>query len=144
MAMQPNYEGLAQMRIAHLEMIQGVIARMSGFSATVKNLCVTILAALTAVAFQSPDPQLAWLGALVPLMFALLDAYYLSLERRYRTLYADVITREMGQAHTMDLVPPPMQLWPFLNAFFSWSVFFPYVSLGAAMVALISLAARPG
>ncbi len=42
----------AQMRLAHLNMIQGIIGRVSWFSATIKNFTVTICAGVTALSFQ--------------------------------------------------------------------------------------------
>lgn len=52
----PGPDKLVDLRIAHLNMIQGVISRMSGFSASAKNFCVTVSAAIIAVAFQKPVP----------------------------------------------------------------------------------------
>jgi hypothetical protein len=71
----------------HLQMIQGVVARLASQSTTIKGWCVTVTAALLGVGAGSTTPLVAVIAGYVVGTFAVLDAYYLSLERSYRDLY---------------------------------------------------------
>src|SRR3546814_4907580 len=72
---------LVDLKIAHLNMVQGAVTRMAGFSASAKTFCITILAAIIALAVQAGTAKLA-LGAIVAVIcLGLLDLYYLTLER---------------------------------------------------------------
>src|SRR5947208_1973405 len=77
-------------KIKHLEMIQAVINRMANNSFLLKGWCVTLVAALVALAQK--DTRVAFiLIAYVPvLVFWILDAYYLWQERLFRKLYDHV------------------------------------------------------
>src|SRR4051794_34188611 len=68
-------------------MIQAVITRLASQSTTIKGWCVTVTAALLGVSAGSTTPLVAVIAAYVVATFAVLDAYYLSLERGYRDLY---------------------------------------------------------
>src|SRR3546814_2746520 len=75
---------LVDLKIAHLNMVQGAVTRMAGFSASAKTFCITILAAIIALAVQAGTAKLA-LGAIVAVIcLGLLDLYYLTLELRFR------------------------------------------------------------
>ena len=72
---------------SHLEMLQGIIQRMAENSRSCKLWSIT---AVSAVLFLAARTGVPWhtLIALVPLsLFFLLDIYYLSLERRFRSSY---------------------------------------------------------
>lgn len=133
-------EARVQMRVAHLGMIQTIIARLSGFSANAKAFCITILAALVAVAFQKPIPELIWAGCAVPLVFALLDAYYLALEKRFRDFYAAVCGNSLELAHNMAITPGQLTLKDVAKAFFSLSVIGVHLPLLLGMCTLLYLA----
>ena len=68
-------------------MIQNVITRLASQSTTIKGWCVTVTAALLGVGAGSTTPLVAVIAAYVVASFAVLDAYYLALERGYRELY---------------------------------------------------------
>lgn len=102
----PTPDKLVDLRVAHLNMIQGVIARMSGFSAAAKNFCVTINAAILGFAFQKQNPALIWAAAAVVLIFYAMDTYYLALEKRFRALYEAVAARPFADAAQLSLIPP--------------------------------------
>ncbi len=135
-------ESLVQMRLTHLEMIQSIISRLSGFSASAKNFCITVLAALVAVAFQKPVPELVWAGVAVPLLFALLDAYYLAQERRFRDLYESTCSAPLSSADAISLSPRPLNARRIGVAFFSWSVAGVYAALLAGMSILLYIASH--
>ena len=137
-------EKFVDLRVAHLNMIQGVISRMSGFSASAKNFCITINAALIAVAFQR---QVLWLGGsalMVVVLFCLMDSYYLSLERRYRALYEDVAARPLDAESDMSLKARGPTWRCFGDSILSVSVFPFYLLLMASMAGLLYLASHVG
>lgn len=83
-----------EQKIKHLEMIQSIINRMAQNSFMLKGWALTLVAAT----FAFVPKQNIWffipivLGPI--LIFVLLDAYYLQLERKYRNLYDMVRQKE--------------------------------------------------
>ncbi|MDD3607480.1 MAG: hypothetical protein PHQ20_01640 [Candidatus Moranbacteria bacterium] len=80
-------------KIAHLQMIQGVVDRMGGNLFYLRGWSITLLAGLFAISTS----DLLKVGKQTPLLFFVLlilfwiyDAYFLSLERKYRGLYDKV------------------------------------------------------
>lgn len=84
----------------YLTLLQGNLARMANNSAACKTWCVTIVAAIVAVAISSNRGTVVFAACLPIVIFALLDALYLSLEADYRTLYNDYVggLRTHGEA----------------------------------------------
>ena len=39
---------IAELRVKHLEMVQGVVTRLAGQGATIKNYCITVTTAVAA------------------------------------------------------------------------------------------------
>ncbi|MCL5010680.1 MAG: hypothetical protein M1127_00495 [Patescibacteria group bacterium] len=77
-------------KIAHLQMIQGVIDRMAGNLFYLRGWAITLLAGLFAISTSEALSLAKW----VPLLFFVLlilfwiyDGYFLSLERKFRGLY---------------------------------------------------------
>ena len=132
--------GAVDLKIAHLNMIQGVIGRMSGFSANAKNFCITICAAIIAVGFQNRSPMLNWAALGVIALFFLMDTYYLSLERRYRDFYEQVTKRPPEAEPNMSLRADPLTLSHFGKAMGSVSVLPFYALLMASMLGLLYVA----
>jgi hypothetical protein len=129
---------LADMRMAHLNVIQGVISRLSGFSANAKNFCVTITAALIAIIFDKELPQLAVAGCAVIVVLLFIDSYYLALERSFRNLYDEVRVKPLANAADFGLQAKPLtpmlifgailstSIWPFYLALLACVIFFGY------------------
>ena len=87
---------------SHLEMLQGVIQRMSENSRSCKFWSIT---AVSAVLFLSARTGVPWytLIALIPLfLFFLLDVYYLSLERRFRGSYESMLGKLRNGSYGLD------------------------------------------
>jgi hypothetical protein len=81
------------METKHLEFIQGIISRLAGNSFQLKGWNVALAtAAVGLAAAKDSRPTLAVLSIVPALAFWFLDAYYLSEENRYRTLYATALT----------------------------------------------------
>jgi hypothetical protein len=75
---------------------------MAGNSFVIKGWPITLVAGLIALAADQSDGSFAWIAVGVVIVFALLDAFYLSLERTYRTLYADVAAGRNTDAWTLQ------------------------------------------
>jgi hypothetical protein len=138
----PSPDKRVDLRIAHLNMIQGAISRMSGFSASAKNFCITVSAAIIAVAFQKPVPWLGGAALMVLVLFCLMDAYYLSLERRYRAHYEDVASRDYDVVPDMSLTAGSLTWKGIVGSIVSMSVFPFYLLLMASMGGLLYLASH--
>ena len=89
----------------HLQMIQAVISRLASHSTTIKGWSVTVSGALLGYSATASTPLVAAIAAWVVIAFAVLDAYYLSLERQYRQLYRR-ITADDKVAWQMDVEQP--------------------------------------
>jgi hypothetical protein len=87
---------------SYLQMLQDNITRMAGQSTTVKGWCVTLTSALLGIGTTTTTPMVAALAIYVIATFAALDAYYLTLERAFRSLYTDAIT---DASPTWNLTP---------------------------------------
>lgn len=70
-------------------MIQAVVTRLSSQSTAVKAWCVTVTAALLSFSASATTPVVSVIAVYVVISFAVLDAYYLSLERAYRRLFQE-------------------------------------------------------
>lgn len=103
----------------HLQMIQTTITRLAGQSTTIKGWCVTLTSALLGLGATSNTALLPGLAIYVIAVFALLDAYYLTLERGYRTLYDT--TRTAASTNWAMTVPAPTPT-SIGTALTSWSI----------------------
>jgi hypothetical protein len=78
----------------HLDFIQNTITRMNTNSFLIKGACITITSALLALSISIKKLPLI-LIIMIPLTcFSLLDAVYLQLERKYRSLYLHAIDKD--------------------------------------------------
>lgn len=75
---------------AHLEMIQGVINRLSHNSFLLKGWSVILVSGLFALAAKDADVRFLYLTYLPAIAFWCLDGYFLRQERLYRKLYDHV------------------------------------------------------
>ena len=72
---------------AHLSILQDVIRRMASNSASCKNWCIVLVAAMLVLVARTASPDYALLAVIPTLLFCFLDAYYLALERAFRSSY---------------------------------------------------------
>ncbi|MEP2717330.1 hypothetical protein [Pseudophaeobacter sp.] len=61
------------MHMKHLEMLQGVVTRMAGNSASLKNYCMTIAAAIIGLAAAIQKPEILYYTAPLIIIFGVLD-----------------------------------------------------------------------
>lgn len=130
---------LFDMKMAHLNMIQGVISRMSTFSASAKTFTVTVLAGLAAISLQADTFSLGMIALVATLVFLATDLYYLKLEIQFRSLYDHVRLRPLSEAHDLA-ISPKKGADDMKYALMSPTVFF-YVILivGAFLFSLVGL-----
>lgn len=74
-------------------MMQDVIRRMADNSRSCKLWCVTLVSAALVLAASREAPFYAPLALVPTIVLGLLDAYYLSLEQRFRNAYNDFVDR---------------------------------------------------
>ena len=90
-------------KLKHLEFIQQAINRMASNLFLLKGWTVTLIAALFALAAKESNNYYFALAYLPTVMFWLLDGYFLSQERRFRSLYDYVRKQdESGIDFSMD------------------------------------------
>ncbi|KAA0206548.1 hypothetical protein EDM68_01585 [Candidatus Uhrbacteria bacterium] len=80
-------------KIAHLEMIQGTVDRMGGNLFYLRGWSITLLAGLFAISTSDLLKVAEWAPLLffvLLILFWIYDAYFLSLERKFRGLYDKV------------------------------------------------------
>lgn len=74
-------------KIVFLQMIQEPINRMSTNSAILKGFLATIVAGIPMISYSDVGMFIVCLSFIPVLIFAILDIYYLQLERKLRFLY---------------------------------------------------------
>ena len=89
--------------MTHLEILQGIINRMARNSASCKQWCITIVAAMLLLSFRQDDPLSYILIPLIPtIVFYGLDAYYLALENSFRDLHNLNVAKLHAQTFTLS------------------------------------------
>ena len=99
-----TYEKSDNNIVAYLQLIQEPINRMSTLSAILKGFCATMVATIIGVDFKTIEPIILILSILLVILFAVLDIYYLSLERRFRFLYNQVRIGEHECNFDLDII----------------------------------------
>lgn len=136
---------------AHIAMLQAIIARLATASASCKTWCLALVGALLSFAAGTDSPRLAAFAIMPIVIFAFLDASYLSQERAYRDLFATVSTKIRDGTYALGdtfEARAPVKRWAVLKAYTSWSIWPVYLALllgyGVAMQSgWIAAAQRP-
>lgn len=90
----------------HLEFIQAAVNRMASNLFLLKGWTVTLIAALFALAAKDTKPIYFLIAYIPPFMFWVLDGYFLSQERKFRSLYDHVRNLEERAINfSMDTEP---------------------------------------
>ena len=117
----------------HLEMIQGIINRMGTNSFIIKEGTIVILVAIYAF-INKEQHNYALIGIIPIIVLWILDAYYLLLERKNRTLY-DITRKKDEDEIDFDMninnIPVKMEdinKFNLINILFSKSIFPFYIS----------------
>ena len=85
---------MADDRLKYLEMIQAAISRMAANSFLLKGWSVTLTSAILGLAVKDARPAIALVAIVPVVVFAGLDAYYLALERKFRSLWQPAVDNQ--------------------------------------------------
>jgi hypothetical protein len=97
-------DGKNENKIKHLEFIQLTITRMNVNSFMVKGWLVTLVAAIFVLSNKDANPMFLWFTPFISILFWILDAFFVSTERKYRSLYDEVrIKQEVDIDYSMDV-----------------------------------------
>ncbi len=124
---------------SHLSILQSVINRMAGNSSSAKAWCITIVSAVLVIVADKGKPQYAWIAVIPTVLFFVLDAYYLSLEKGFRNSYNKFIEKLHNQSISAEdlfvVSPKGGQIKLFFSSITSFSVWPFYLTLIAMIYA---------
>lgn len=107
-------------KIKYLEMVQNIIDRMGRNSFAIKNWFVVALSGILTLMFSQGKTNVLWAGICLSAFLWGLDAYYLNLERKYRSKYSDALT---GTSSLFDMdISKIKKNTPILKLMFSKSL----------------------
>ena len=90
-------------KVEYLQMIQEPIFRMSTISAIFKGFAATIVAGIATLTYADVNTWILLLSFIPVISFAVLDIYYLRLEKKYRYLYEQVRKETHDVDFSMDI-----------------------------------------
>ncbi len=132
-----NHESSAVQK--HLEIMQGVIQRMAENSRSCKLWCVTLVAATLVLVARTGEPSHSLIALVPTLLFLVLDAYYLALEKAFRNAFGGFVNKlHQGQLSLQDIYqvkPVDMGFLLVLRNFGSTSVW-PFYLIALATIIL--------
>jgi hypothetical protein len=118
---------------SHLTILQAVIQRMANNSSSSKAWCITLVSAILVIVADKGKPQYAWITVIPTLLFLVLDAYYLALEKGFRNAYNSFIRKLHSETLSADdlfvVVPQGGLFGLFARSIFSFSVWPFYTTL---------------
>lgn len=89
---------------AHLQILQTVIQRMASNSAYCKAWCITLVSAMLVIVADKGKPQFTLIAIIPAVLFLILDAYYLALEKAFRNSYNGFIDKlSTGKLTVQDM-----------------------------------------
>ena len=94
----------------YLQMIQEPICRMSTISAIFKGFAATIVAGISVISYATTNLWVLGLSFLPVLAFAILDVYYLKLERKFRFLFEQVRLDKHDIDFSIKLTDDPLEI----------------------------------
>lgn len=86
-------------KIKHLEFIQLTVIRMNVNSFMIKGWLVTLVAGIFVLSNKDSNPAFLWITPFISILFWTLDAFFVSTERKYRSLYDEI---RLKQEHEID------------------------------------------
>ena len=102
MGYQDPYDANSEAVRAHLTILQDVVRRMAGNSASCKNWCIVLVAAILVLVARTGAPAYALLALIPTTLFLSLDAYYLALEQTFRHSYDAFVAKLHDGAVTLS------------------------------------------
>jgi hypothetical protein len=111
-----------------LDHLQSIIERLAGNSFVIKGWAVTLSSALLGFSVEDSDSAvIAYLAILPTVVFYLLDAYYLALERKFREKYAAAMNEEF--LINMNITASRIMAYQLKNAALVPFTLMPYLTL---------------
>lgn len=130
----------------YLQMLQEPICRMSTISAIFKGFAATIVAGISAISYETTNVWILALSFLPVFAFAILDVYYLKLERKFRFLFEQVRLDKHEVDFSMKLTSDPLEIisakartWDCIKSP-SIYLFYPLMLLVLAAVLILKIA----
>jgi hypothetical protein len=123
--------------IAHINLLQGIINRLAGNSASCKTWCLTLVGALLSLAGATHVPGIATFALVPVVIFGFVDTMYLAQEKAYRRLYnsmVDLIRANAFKQENLFEARAPLEFCDFFCGLGSWSIFPIYLTLIGAYV----------
>lgn len=123
----------------HLEFVQNVITRMASNSFQIKGFTMVMATLLAGLWGESKNILFLWLVIPATIMCALVDAYYLQLERKYRELYKRSVEQlekkqSLAEIYDMDVRSISHSYW---SCLFSKSMELPYLTILLLIVGVV-------
>jgi hypothetical protein len=88
---------MADNKLKHLEFIQNIITRMNSNSFMLKAWTITLVSALFALAANDSNMDYVLVSYIAIPVFWILDGFYISQERQYRSLYTEVAKKNQNE-----------------------------------------------
>ena len=130
----------------YLQMLQEPICRMSTISAISKGFAATIVAGISVISYSTTNIWVLGLSFLPVFAFAILDIYYLKLERKFRFLFDQVRLDKHDIDFSMKLTSDPLEIisardrtWDCIKSP-SIYLFYPLMLLVLAAVLILKIA----
>ena len=115
-------------RLKALDHLQSVIQRLAGNSFLIKGWAVTLSSALLGLSVKGTNSAaVAYLAILPTVVFWLLDAYYLALEREFRDKYAAAMATD--ELPSFNLVVSRITIDRLRKAALAPATLLPYLAL---------------
>lgn len=119
----------------HLEFLQAVITRLAGNSFLIKGWSITLTTAIIGLAVKEGGPAFALVGLVPVAIFAFLDAYYLGLERSFRTRFKTAADAHVAKTDPSFDMSIGFTAADFFTALFRPAILLPHGMLAAVLVA---------
>ena len=110
-----------EMKLKHLDLIQGVINRLSTNSFLLKGWSVVLTSAFFALSAPTQQINFIYLAFVPATIFLGLDGYYLWKERQFRDLY-DVVRKKAADDINFEMNEKEASDKTLLGAIFSWTI----------------------
>ena len=123
----------------HLSILQAVIQRMAGNSASCKTWCITLVAAVLVLMTRTETVNYMPLAFIPAVLFLFLDTYYLALERAFRGSYDAFVGKlHKGEVALSDLyvVHQGRIVRQFAQSLLSFAIL-PFYGMLIIMIALV-------
>jgi len=124
----------------HLEFIHNTINRMASNLFMLKGWSITLIAAVFGFATKDSNYKFLVFAYLLVVIFWVLDGYFLSQERRFRSLYKDVASKKEEEIdYTMDTLRFNVgrNTWWASVGSLTISIFYLALTISMAIVALL-------